>query len=252
MLGFCQGDDNLEHNKRLADVFFKELQQMENDGRYYIAEIDKYFIFEIIYVMDLKAQWIVCNSGGASYCVRFFCNHCCFRPETRHFPSYRSCPQCVSRFGPEEGKICRHSEEWTEEMIDTISDWEIEHSERTYWSLNIPNSSDNAQTWKTFVTMILGKPPTDARTDAMAKQTVKEWCAEYNMLESDSSMLEERLYTWQVVVENLRVRRIDTSALGMVGKAVPGGTSYDSVRDEVIDYDATIIASEKYSLEEAR
>jgi hypothetical protein len=74
MLGFCQGDDNLEHNKRLADVFFKELQQMEKDGHYYIAEIDKYFIFEIIYVMDLKAQWIVCNSGGASYCVRFFCN----------------------------------------------------------------------------------------------------------------------------------------------------------------------------------
>jgi hypothetical protein len=65
-------------------------------------------------------------------------------------------------------------------------------------------------------------------------------------------MLKERLNTWQVVVENLRVRRIDTSALGMVGKAVPGGTSYDSVRDEVIDYDATIIASEKYSLEEAR
>jgi hypothetical protein len=137
-------------------------------------------------------------------------------------------------------------------MIDTISDWEIEHPERTYWSLNIPASSDNAQTWKNFVTMILGKPPTDARTDAMAKQTVKEWCAEYNMLESDSSMLEERLYTWQVVVENLRVRRIDTSALGMVGKAVPGGTSYDSIREEVIDYDATIIAGEKYSLEEAR
>jgi len=34
MLGFCQGDDNLEHNKRLADVFFKGLQQMERDGQY--------------------------------------------------------------------------------------------------------------------------------------------------------------------------------------------------------------------------
>ncbi len=29
MLGFCQGDDNLAHNKRLADVFFKELQKIE-------------------------------------------------------------------------------------------------------------------------------------------------------------------------------------------------------------------------------
>jgi hypothetical protein len=86
----------------------------------------------------------------------------------------------------------------------------------------------------------------------MAKQTVKEWCAEYNMLESDSSMLEERLFTWIVIVENFRVRRIDTSVLAMVGKAVPGGTSYDSVRDEVIDCDATILDCEKYSLEEAR
>ena len=86
-------------------------------------------------------------------------------------------------------------------MIDTISDWEIGHPERTYWSLNIPSSSDNAQTWKTFVTMILGKPPQDARTDAMAKQTVEEWCAEYNMLESDSSMLEERL-SWKICACN--------------------------------------------------
>jgi hypothetical protein len=53
-------------------------------------------------------------------------------------------------------------------------------------------------------------------------------------------------------VENLRVRRIDTSALGMVGKAVPGGTSYDSIREELIDFDETIRDSEKYSLEEAR
>jgi hypothetical protein len=55
MLGFCPGDDNLEHNKRLANVFFKELQQIEQDSFYYIESLDKYFVFEIIYVMDLKA-----------------------------------------------------------------------------------------------------------------------------------------------------------------------------------------------------
>ena len=56
MLGFCQGDDNLAHNKRLADVFFKELHKVEEDGHYYISELDNYFLFEVIYVMALKAQ----------------------------------------------------------------------------------------------------------------------------------------------------------------------------------------------------
>ena len=111
MLGFCQGDDNLAHNKRLADVFFKELHKMEKDGYYYMPDLNKYFMFEIIYVMDLKAQWLCCESGGASYCVRFFCNHCPCRPESRHFPSYRRCPHCVANHPPEIGKICRHSED---------------------------------------------------------------------------------------------------------------------------------------------
>lgn len=56
MFGFCQGNDNLEHNKWLANVLFEELQQIKKDGYYYVAEVEKYFIFEIIYVMDLKAQ----------------------------------------------------------------------------------------------------------------------------------------------------------------------------------------------------
>ena len=58
MLDFCQGDDNLVHNKRLAEVFFKELHAMEKGGYYFIPQLNKYFIFEIIYVMDLKSQWL--------------------------------------------------------------------------------------------------------------------------------------------------------------------------------------------------
>jgi len=252
MLGFCQGDDNLEHNKRLANVFFKELQQIEKDGYYYVPTVDKYFIFEIIYVMDKNAQWLVCESGGASYCVRFFCNHCSCRPETRHFPSYQRCPQCVANHPPEEGKTCRHSEEWTEKMIDTIVDWEISHPQRTFWFLRFPNSSDNAQTWKSFVTSVLGLPIADARTDSIAKQSVKNWCAEYDLFESDSSMLEERLYTWLVVIENLRVRRVDTAVFADVGKTVPNGTPYDLVYDEAILVDRSLDPYARYSLEASR
>ena len=71
MLGFCQGKDDLEHNHRLADKFFKELQQIENVGSYFVESINKHFVFEIIYVMDLKAQWCICGNGGASYNVRY-------------------------------------------------------------------------------------------------------------------------------------------------------------------------------------
>jgi hypothetical protein len=229
MLGFCQGDDNLEHNKRLANVFFKELQQIERDGYHYIESLDKYFIFEIIYVMDLKAQWLVCESGGASYCVRFSCNHCCCRPEKRHIPSYKKCSSCVQNHSLEDDKICRHSEEWTEQMIDTIGDWEIEFPQRTFWQMEMPKSSDNAQKWKTFATTILGVPLPQARTEAMAKQAVKEWCDLYAIIESDASMLETKNNTWLVIVENFRVRRVDTTALGAVGKLVMDGTSYDTI-----------------------
>jgi hypothetical protein len=97
-------------------------------------------------------------------------------------------PQCVANYDPDDNKICRRSEEWTEHMIDTIADWEINAPMRTFWFLRIPNSSDNAQTWKNFVTYTLGLPQVEARTDAIAKQSVKNWCLEYDMLESDSSM----------------------------------------------------------------
>jgi hypothetical protein len=252
MLGFCQGDDNLAHNKRLADVFFKELHKIEEDGYYYVPEMDKYFLFEIIYVMDLKAQWLCCESGGASYCVRFFCNHCPCRPETRHFPSYRRCPQCVANHPPNTGKVCRHSEEWTKKMLDQIADWEIAHPQRTFWFLNIPNSSDKADVWKKIVMETLGKPTNDARTDSVAKQTVKEWCLEFNMQESDSSMMEDRLYTWLVIVENLRVRKVDTTVLGAVGISVQSGTLYEDVLIEARLADPSIQQCENYTIEEAR
>ena len=202
--------------------------------------------------MDLKAQWICCESGGASYCVRFFCNHCPCRPETRHFPSYRRCPQCVNFHPPESGKVCRHSEEWTEKMIEEIGDWEIAFPQRTYWYINFPNSSDRAETWKNFVVDVLGLPAAQARTDSIAKQAVKNWCLEYDMLESDSSMTEERLFTWIVIIENFRVRRIDTIAIGTVGACVISGTPYDDVCLEASSEDPMIAQCVHYSIEEAR
>ena len=47
-------------------------------------------------------------------------------------------------------KVCHRSEEWAEKMIDTISDSEIEDPQRTYWFLRIPNSTDNAQTFRHY------------------------------------------------------------------------------------------------------
>ena len=80
-------------------------------------------------------------------------------------------------------------------MNDDIGDWEISYPQRTFWFLQVPTSTDRAEVWKSFVTNVLGLKPVLARTDSTAKQTVKEWCLEFEMLESDLSMTEERLFT---------------------------------------------------------
>jgi len=252
MLGFCQGDDDLEHNKRLADKFFKELQKIEKDGHFYVEQVNKYFLFEIIYVMDMKAQWLCCQNGGASYNVRFFCNHCPCRPETRHFPSYVRCVHCQQHHPTPDGKVCRHSPEWTEDMIDEYVDMQMKYPARTYWAFQTPKSSDNVDVWKRFVIDVLGIAPEEARTGDMAKKTVKNWLLEYDLLESDSSMMEERLFTWQVIIENLRVRRVDTRAIVDHGKPVVGGIDYDTIRIDAALIDTTLGEQVRYSKEEAR
>jgi hypothetical protein len=42
MLGFCQGKDDLVHNKELAAEFFSE---GKNNGYFYTASLNKYFAF---------------------------------------------------------------------------------------------------------------------------------------------------------------------------------------------------------------
>jgi hypothetical protein len=155
MLGFCQGKDDLEHNKQLADKFFSELQAIEASGSYYVASINRHFRFEIIYVMDMKAQWCVCDNGGASYIVRFFCNHCPCRPESRHFESYLKCGDCVRRAIDRAGKICRHHEEWTEDMIKLKNQMIIDQPWKAHWAFVFPKSSSKAEEWKLFAKQVL-------------------------------------------------------------------------------------------------
>jgi hypothetical protein len=62
----------------------------------------------------------------------------------------------------------------------------------------------------------------------------KEWMLEYDMVESDTSMMTTTCYNWKVMLENLRVRGIDTTSLsdgenGITGIAVPDGENYPDV-----------------------
>ena len=86
----------------------------------------------------------------------------------------------------------------------------------------------------------------------MAKKAVKEWCLEYSMLESDNSMLEERLFTWQVIIENLRVRRIDTTSIIGHGKPVINGIAYETVRMDAALVDEQLLVQLHNSIDEAR
>ncbi len=92
----------------------------------------------------------------------------------------------------------------------------------------------------------------EASTVSLANQAVKNWCLMYNMHESDSSMMEPRLFTWQIIVENLRVRRVDTTVLGALGVAVPNGTLYNDVLMEARLEDPSILQCEPKTIEEAR
>ena len=56
----------------------------------------------------------------------------------------------------------------------------------------------------------------------------KEWMLEYDMVESDASMMTTTCNNWKVMLENLRVRGIDSTSLSdeekvITGIAVPGG-----------------------------
>jgi hypothetical protein len=140
MFGFCQGEDDLEHNQRLSDKFFKELQAIGSTGHYFVESINRYFKFEIIYVMDMKAQWLVCGNGGSSYNVYYFCNHCPCRPTTRHFPAHVRCVYCERYHPIAEGKFCRHQPEWTEEDITRLSQVCFDSPHRLGWSVTAPRS----------------------------------------------------------------------------------------------------------------
>ena len=65
-------------------------------------------------------------------------------------------------------------------------------------------------------------------------------------------MLDERLFTWQVIIEDLRARRIDTSVIPGHGKSVHGGLPYDEVLTLATLENQTIQTAQRYSLEEAR
>ena len=65
-------------------------------------------------------------------------------------------------------------------------------------------------------------------------------------------MTQERLYSWNVIIENYRARKIDTSGLTPHGKAVVGGTTYMDVCNEAKLIDIKINDMIPGSLEEAR
>ncbi len=256
MLGFCQGKDDLVHNKALATEFFSELHDIEgkNNGYYYMESIDRYFAFTIIYIMDMKAIWTVCGSGGGSYHVRFFCNHCPCRPASA---SYQICADCSRRADLAPGKVCRHQPEWTEQLIDELVQECVQKPSRMLWSHKPPQSDASTQVWRDYVKQVLRKDDGRTMDKTRAQKLAQEWMLEYDMLEVDSSMTTTTSYKWKVMFENLRVRGIDTSSLrdldnGTPGIPVVGGERYEDILQEASLIDLHISHCTPSSLEEVR
>ena len=92
---------------------------------------------------------------------------------------------------------------------------------------------------------------------ARAQKLTQEWMLEYDMLETDSSMMTTTCYNWKVILENLRVRGVDTTSLtdeenGIAGIPFPGGEPYPAVYLEASTLDPYIHRCPRNSLEETR
>ena len=222
-----------------------------------MASLDKYFAFTIIYVMDMKAMWTVCGSGGGAFHVRFFCNHCPCRPPIRHSPAYQLCVDCARRADLPAGKVCRHQPEWTEKFIDELVNECVRKPTRLLWNFCAPKSDAPTSEWRDFVVSVL--KTNDGRTidKTRAQKLAQEWMLEYDMMETDSSMTTPLFNNWKVMLENLRVRGIDTTSLtdeenGISGIENPGGELYLDVCLEASAIDPFITHYPRNSLDEVR
>jgi hypothetical protein len=120
------------------------------------------------------------------------------------------------------GKICRHQTEITENDISVLRAKCFAEPWRLLWNIQQPKSDAPVAEWRKFATENLCLDVSLPQTLDKCKTAIKNWLAKYDMEESDVSMTEERLYAWNIIIENLRVRRIDTSILTAHGVVVPG------------------------------
>ena len=89
----------------------------------------------------------------------------------------------------------------------------VRRPSRMLWDFKTPKSDATTQVWREFVTQVLRKDDGRAIDKSRAQKLTQEWMLEYDMFEVDSSMSTENCYKWKVMLENLRVRGIDTSSL---------------------------------------
>ena len=125
------------------------------------------------------------------------------------------------------------------------------------WNLKTPKSDATTQVWRDFVIQVFRKDDGRTMDKTRAQKLSQEWMLEYDMLEVDSSMTTPTCYNWKVMLENLRVRGIDTSSLtdlenGIAGYTIQGGEAYDDVRQEASTQDPHILLCVRNSLEEVR
>jgi hypothetical protein len=125
------------------------------------------------------------------------------------------------------------------------------------WSFIVPKSDANTSVWRDFVTNIIKKDDGKPMDKGRAQKLTQEWMLEYDMLETDTSMLTGTCYNWKVILENLRVRGIDTTTLtdqenGISGIPFPGGELYADILLEAAVIDPHIGLCEHNSLEEVR
>ena len=92
LLGWLNGEDTIENNFSLRQLFFQDVQYWNRLGVFFnIRGYNSFFKIRCVICIDMKARQTITCVGGSSHFCTYFCKFCWCRNDSRNFPSFVRC-----------------------------------------------------------------------------------------------------------------------------------------------------------------
>ncbi len=95
-------------------------------------------------------------------------------------------------------------------MVVETNQVAVDNPKKANWAFIFPKANNRADEWQKFAVDVLSLPLGPNTSGEKCKDEIRKWQLKYHVNESESAMLHEEKNTWGVVIENLRVRKINT------------------------------------------